>query len=365
MSDTLKAASDLLSEQARKFDIAMYYTHSDSEKAKQMVAGTYKDLYAVKARFSSSSVYGAFLFFFNNIYNSVASAYVIVSNNFAVDDLKTNVDWRIFEKDIERFVGENDHDEVLRNQLKDAICSFFSMQIGAGEQGARELSKLIQMEDPISVNRLMHRFVQTRVGFQNVNVSVDYEPVSSVDMETLSISSSKISENELNKLKEDKTEPEEPIVPDETDEALKGKEIKLMMNGALILSPIKGKDIGLLTSGDRIKISIVDRSNKAITVLKAFNAYNEGNAQPITGRIVTIKHKSTGGYKVVAVVAKGIYVKIDEEEESIKVALDPAHAAGSQQSQQPEPSGVSVPLIVVLIIVFIALISLIVAFVID
>jgi hypothetical protein len=67
-------------------------------------------------------------------------------------------------------------------------------------------------------------------------------------------------------------------------------------------------------------ISIIDNDDKAVELLQAFNAYNEdGTTKPIAGRIVSITH--TTGYEIYAIVAKGIYARIVEEESFIKVAM--------------------------------------------
>ena len=68
----------------------MYYTHQDAEKAKNMVAGIYKDMYAIKAKFSVSTTYGAFIAFFNITYCTLAHSYAVLSHSYIVDDLKTN-----------------------------------------------------------------------------------------------------------------------------------------------------------------------------------------------------------------------------------------------------------------------------------
>ena len=65
MPSDLDSAANSLSEQTKKLQIALYYTFGDEDKAKKMVNGTYLDLYVIKGKFSSSSVYGAFVVFLN------------------------------------------------------------------------------------------------------------------------------------------------------------------------------------------------------------------------------------------------------------------------------------------------------------
>ncbi len=330
MAETYDSAVSSFSEQTKKLEIATHYTYGNVEKAKQMVAGTYKDIYAIKAKFGSSSINGAFLIFYNLHYNHVNSIYLILSHSYAVTELKTNVDWRSFEKNIEEIKAKREHDDVLGGQIRDAMVSGFTVQFSS------DLKKLLEQGDEIAVNRLFQKFVKDRMGFQNVNMSADYEPISSIDMELYSISSVKISVQEAQKRKEEEDKKQKATINLDEDNPLYGREVKLIINGNVILSPIKGKDIGEVSVGDKIRIAITDTNPKAIQVAKAFNAYNDGNMSPISGRIVYIKHASPAGYKIYAVVAKGIYVKIDEDEENIKIATDQPNL----QAVKEEPSSV-------------------------
>ncbi len=315
MPSDLETAANTLSEQTKKLQIALYYTFGDDDKAKKMVNGTYLDLYVIKGKFSSSSLYGAFIVFLNTTYLRVASSYAMISKSFDVSDIKSNQDWRNFEKQLVEMSKKSGYDESMTSKIKDSMNKALTIQ------EITKFSKLIEQDDGIAVNHYFQKFISDVMGFQNVELSVDYEKISSISMELNSITSQKMS-SAPEPVKE--TPSEQNIIVEKLEDPLEGKEVKLVLNGALILSPIKGKEIAELAIGDRIMISIIDKSPKANDLLKAFNALKEdGTAKPIAGRIVSIKH--TTDYKIFAIVAKGIYLKIVEEEEFIKVAMDPAY----------------------------------------
>lgn len=352
-------AYDSLSEQARKLDIASYYTHGDFERAKSMVSGAYQDMYVLKGRFSSSSMYGAFILFFNKIYNQIAHFYSIVSQSYAVGDIKTNQGWKNFEKEIESARNEQNHDDVLGNQLYDALSSFLTVNLSGGENKGSELCRLIEQDEAIAVNHLLQKVIVDKIGYQNVSISIDYEPISSLDMETDSISSKKLTPNDLKK-EEPKEEPAE--AKQKSADPLQEKEVKLQFNGGLVLSPIKGKDVSQLEVGDRIKISIIDKNPKVIDLAKAFDAYTEeGKFKPISGRIISIDHSQKNGYKIFAIVAKGIYARIEEEEENIKVAMDTLGMA-SKEGAADAPKKASAAVIIVLAVVLVILLGVVLAF---
>lgn len=360
MSDQLQSAADSLAEQTRKLDIAIYYTHGDMEKAKQMVAGSYKDLYALKVRFSSSSMYGVFLLFFNAVYSKLNNVYVLVSPSFTIEDIKTNINWHQFEHIIREHYDQGEHDGVLCNHAREELSSGFSLEF------SNDLRRLIENNDAISINHKFKKYIEDRLGFQQIRISVDYEPVSSLDMELNSTSAPKLNQQDIDEARSRASDKKEEGVKEkktDTEDPLAGKEVKLILNGSLILSPIKGVDISELEVGDRIKLKILDKGSKAVQVAKAFNAYDEENKafSAIPGRIVSKKHTIREGYHIFVIVAKGIYVKIIEEEENIKVAVDDAdRAQRATAAAEEDKSTISLPLLIILIIIFIGIVATIV-----
>lgn len=355
MPNELEAAASNFSEQSKKNQIALYYTMGDQDKAKKMVTGGYSDLYVIKCVFSSSSVYGGFIVFINTVYLKAVSGYIIITRSFDLVDIKTTKDWRAFERLLLDAAKKGEHDEVFSNQVKDGLIKALTIQ------EISNLSKLLDQDNGIAINRYMQKFISNVAGLQNMELTADYEKISSLSMELHSLTSIKITPDELAK-GQSKDQPAEVEV-EKTDDALSGKEVKLILNGALILSPIKGKDISSITAGDRILISLVDKNPKTIDVAKAFNAYDsEKGIKPIPGRVVSIK--LDGYYTIYAIVAKGIYVKIIEEETLIKAAMDPAHymASGSDKDDEKSVSGIT---LAVLAIVFLVLVGGVIFFVLS
>ncbi len=356
-TNSLESAVSSLGQQAKKYDIAFYYTHGDEEKTKQMVSGGYKDLFVIKSRFASSTVYGGFLFFFNEVYSSLVNVFSVVSHSFELNDIKTNIAWREYENEAQNIHAKVECDDVLASHLNDELMSYFNVNMQT-ESKAADLQKLLQKGDEIAVNLLLQKFIINRLGFQNVDITADIDRISSVDMELFSTTSKKIDPRELQKDTE-KDKPKEPEIEKVEEDPLSGKEVKLILNGSILLSPIKGKDIGLLEVRDKIRINILDAHAKAVKVARAFNAYEDGIIKPIVGRVVSVRKRDPHGFLIFAIIAKGIFVKIEEEEENIKVALDP-----SEQPKAEEPVAkksnlavtILVSILIILIIVIVAVV---------
>ena len=344
-------------DQAKKFEIASYYTHGDQDNARKMIAGSYKDLYVIKGKFSSSSVYGAFLIFINTVYMNVVNFYGIVSHSFSVDELKTTRDWKPFEAEIKRILSMSEHDDVLCNHMKEAMTTGINLQF------ITNMKRLLEQNDQIGINHVFQKFTQDRLGFQNVKVGVDFNQISSLEMELNSVSSRKLSDKDLklDGAADEKNDLDDIKALDDEKDALSGKDVKLVLNGSLILAPIKGKDISTLAVGDRVKVKIIDKNPKSVSLAKAFNAYEDGKMLPIAGRIVSIKNVPQGGYKIFIIVAKGIFIKIEEDEDRIKILMDDL---GLQDgSKDTSKQGINIPLVIILVMIFFALIGVIVFFV--
>ena len=314
----LESAASSLSEQTKKLQIALYYT-DDDDKAKKMVSGSFLDLYLIKGKFSSSNVYGAFVIFLNFVNLRVANVYSIISRSYEIAEIKTNQEWRTFEARLVEVVKKGDFDEVMTSKVNEILTKSMGMQ------EITQLSHLLDRDNGIAVNHNFQRFFSDVTGFQKLEFSVDYEKISSLSMELYSATSEKISNQKLNqKLQSKAEEANADAEENETDDPLSGKDVRLLVKGSLILSPIKGRNIAELAVGDIVMISVFDDEENSAEFLKAFNAYNEdGTIKPISGRIISVKH--TTKYEIYAIVAKGVYVRIIEVENFIKVAMDPTH----------------------------------------
>ncbi|MDY6969698.1 MAG: hypothetical protein SVR08_13715 [Spirochaetota bacterium] len=356
MGNTLDIASNKLSEQTKKLNIASYYTHENEELAKEMLNGNYNDLFVIKVKFSASSLFGAFLLFFNFPFSTLQDLYVIVTSSFDVDDIKTDIGWRIFEKDIKENLTKDEHDKGYTLLLQEELTGSFTLQPGSNQRGS-ELKKQLELDDEIIIHRIFKKFIMDRMGFQNIHISVDYEAISSLDMELYSSSSKKIDPRELTKI--NKGEDEEVQIETDEDVDIDKENAEMILQGSMILSPISGKPVSDIAIGDRIRIHL-EKNQKSVHVAKAFKAYENDTIQPITGRVVSIRRQLSGGYKIFSLIAKGIYVKIEEEEENIKVAIDETENIGKQDDESTTKSRLM--LIISVIIGIILILTMLIIF---
>jgi hypothetical protein len=187
----LNSATSNLSDKTKKFQIALYYTSGDEEKARKMVSGAYLDLCIIKGKFNSSNAYGAFIIFLSIPELRVVNIYSIISRSFELADIKTNQDWRAFEERLVQIAKKDDYDEVMSANVNETLAKSINMH------EIDQILQLIDQDNGIAVNHNFQRLFSDITGFQNVGFSVDYENSSSLAMEMQSVTSEKISNQKM------------------------------------------------------------------------------------------------------------------------------------------------------------------------
>lgn len=351
MDNDLDSAVHSLSDQTKRMEIALHYTGGDVEKAKLMVSGEYNDLFTLKCKFSSSSLYGAFIFFFHKEWLKLLNTFVIVTPSYSIDTIDVSIEWQFFEKEISEDISNGEHDDVLGRTLKDELEKRLDYRY------IKEIVDLLKSDDNIKVSHIIQKLVQDILALQKLNLIIGYQAISSLDMELQSISSNKI---KIDSISGKENIDEISIVPLDEESEKDKSDIILILDGTVILSPVKGKDISELVEGDRIKINLIAKNPQAITVARALNSYDEGERKlkPISVRVKSIQHVQGEGYKIFAEIAKGILVKIIEEEENIKIAMDEYFTTKDETDQ----SQLNLPLVIILSVFMIALIAIIIVF---
>jgi hypothetical protein len=240
--------------------------------------------------------------------------------------------WQAFEKSIAAIYSANRQDET-----KTAIVST-ALSTGMTFRFNQDLRKVFESGDSIMINYRFKKLLEGKLEVQQLHLAVDFEPLSSLDIELKSTSATKLNLKDLQKRNKEEEKLKEVISETrKSDDPLAGKDVRLLFSGKLILSPIKGKNISLLAPGDRVRVIITDKSTKAAKIAQAFNAFDEtkGSILPITGRVVSNRFFPKSGFEFYVVISKGINLKILEDQENIKVAI-PEDAPGKGSQSEAE-----------------------------
>lgn len=354
--ENLDTAMNSLSEQSKKVDIALHYTNGDMDKAKQMVSGNYRDLAVIKGKFSSSSLYGTFVLFFNVEYSRLTDSFFSVSPDYELSGLNNRQDWKLYEKDIQEYKDKTDASRYS-SDFKDKFDKGFTLTF------SKELAKNIKKDDTTQIIHVLQKYIQEISGLKRLDLSVEFQNASSLEMELESISTRKLDKKILEQKKKEKEAEKKASTAPESAEPEVGKNgVKLIVKSTLVLSPIKGKHISKVDVGDRLLVSMIEVNDQTIQIAKAFNAYNAENdsIKSVPARVMRIEFIDGLGYKVFLVIAKGIIAEVIEEETNIKVGLDPAYAASVQTNAEASNSKPILPIIIGLVAAILISIALVV-----
>lgn len=322
----------------RDLQIALYYTEDDMDTALSMLNGTYKDQYAVKGSFVSSSTYGAFICFYNSRIMLFSPMFMVISPFFTTGEVETDTNWIEFEKQIKAIASLPDSDSVRSFNAAESISSVMN----TGFQ--TELKKFFDADDFVTINFRFKKMLEDRLNVQQLRLALDVEPVSSLDIERYSITYPKRNIDELMAKRDERIKEAEKLIGNR-ESPLAGKDVRMLLRGVLVLSPINGKKVAALEVGDKVRITIVDNHSEAIEFAKTLKIYeNEKTIKPISGRIVSIQYTKKSGFEIYASVGKGVYIFITEEESDIKVDVEMRQASRSDKKEDAD--GQSVPLIV-------------------
>ncbi|MDA3901591.1 MAG: hypothetical protein PF637_13865 [Spirochaetes bacterium] len=350
--ENLDSAINSLSDQQKRYDIALHFTGNDQDKAKRMVSNSYFDLVAVKGAFSSSSLYGAFIIFFNIDYARVDHTVFVVSPDYQLQSLVIKNDWKTLEKEILNSRTSSAASRI-NSDFSEKFKKGFSYSLG--KDFARYLSK----GDMTQIVHMIQRFMQESTELKRIEVSAEIQNLSSLQLELDSLTSNKIS-GKLNSRKDSEEE-----TPEDSSSASSGPVagqdgVRLVITSTIVLSPIKGKYISNIVEGDKIMVSMVENTPQVIEIAKAFNAYDSTSKKisAIPARVKSVEYVDGVGYKIFALIAKGIVAKIIEEESSIKIALDPASVV--MNVDDSEKNGIGIPVIVGLVTAIVLLILFVV-----
>lgn len=296
---------DALNEKTKLIDIAMKFTYGDMNKAKEMVAGQYLDVIAVKGRFhvDKKGYSGAFIAFFNFIHEYISNITSIISSKSALYE-KTRVfdDWKLMYRDI---LKEKEGPDMLDSQN----FNYFLMDSFIGYDVFPDVKEQ-KLDDLTST---VTEIISKSFNIPSIKCQIEFEPTSSLAITVAGIS--------IDVPGMEKKEAE--VTAEENDETAKiESEAKYVIEGRAVLSPVRGTNVSELKPGDKIKVILPGTDMVSEKIIKLLNAYDdESQRVPVTGRLKAKVPDNKNGYILYAFVAKGVLAKIIEEE-NVKVLLD-------------------------------------------
>lgn len=320
-----------IGEKAKRIEIALKFTNGDMEKAKLMASGGLLDVTVIKGKFivADQELSGFFLGYINTLGEYISAVRsVVVSNNSIFTRIRIFDEWKLHYKNLLAY--KKGDDSVNSDRLdSDLLSSFIKHDIFPD----------VQKENLDYLSGSIPEMIRESFKSGNVKCQLDLEKTSSLDLVLAGIDIMLPEPVEEQPVKEAEPADIKPAADTGFSKKLSDIESKAqyVVEGCLVLSPVRGKLISEVSQGERIYVMLPGKDPVSQKVLDAYKARNEeGNPLPIVGRVLEkIPNELTKGLIIYVVIAKGIYAKITEEE-NMKVQTE--LTASSQKSEDDEGS---------------------------
>jgi len=288
-----------------RINIALKYTNGDSDKAKMMAMGSMFDVIVVKGKFTveDQNTSGVFLAFFNFIDEYISAIESVIELNDAFfSKTKVSDNWNTIYKNIASYEGK---EKLNSEKLNGDLYNFF-IQLDVWPH--------VQKEDVNNLAPILLDIIKECFESLTVDCQIDFEKTNSLELELAGIEVMvPLNIENRKRSTEISLDPDSPFGKKITSVE---SQAQFIINGSLIISPVRGKLLSELKPNEKIYVLLSDKDQISQRVLDTYKSRDaEGNPRPFLGKIVSvIPNEMDKGYIIYIVVAKGIFVKIIEEE---------------------------------------------------
>ena len=300
---------DAIKEKANRIDMALKFTGGDMDKAKQMANGSMLDIIVIKGKFivEDQNRSGAFLAYFNCIDEYVSAIKsVIEANDTIFTKIRIFDSWSIIYKNILAY--KNGKDALSSEKLDEDLLNYFVKL---------DVLPHVKEEDINTLTLILSDILQETFDSLNINCQIELEKTNSIELELAGIdimaptaTPPPIDEPKITEIAYD---PNSPMWKEIT---LIESQAQFIVNGSLIISPVRGKFISEMEQDEKIYVLLTDKDPISKKVVDTYKARDrEGNPLPVVGKVISIiPNEINKGYIIYVMIAKGIYAKIIEEE---------------------------------------------------
>ncbi len=303
--------SESFNEKSKQIDQALKYTDGNMEKAKLMVAGQFNDVVVIKGKFYSdrAKTYGIFYIFANKIKKIVLNLNALLfPNNTIVAKARIFNNWRTYYAEFGDYVSKEGANvlpsyDFIRH-LSESLHNY-DIYVDI------EYNNLEILTDKLT--DIIKKFYSA----PDVLCQIEFEITNSLVLETVNIPMEIPGMN-------DGEGPDDV----ESAEAKRMAEIEsgaeYIIEGRVIISPIRGIDIKEVKSGDKIKVVLTGHDERTTLLSKKLGAVSEeGEKLPVAVRVKDKITLNKGGYFIYGLAAKNVLIRVYEEE---NVKIEPGSA---------------------------------------
>jgi hypothetical protein len=322
---------EAMGEKAKKIETALKFTDGDMEKAKLMASGKLQDVVVIKGKFvdPQKNISGILLAFVNIADEYISAIRSVQSSTTGVYTvIRIFDDWKLLHNNLMAY--ESGPDAIDSNKLnQDLLESFIKTDIFPDVQSMNLDYLSVSIQD----------MIKTSLGSEKIKSQIELDKTSSMDVALagIDVMVPSVEEEEEEEKAEDK--PPEKKAP-QTALEKKLDEIEsnasFIVEGKCVLSPVKGKYINEIASGEKIHVLLPGKDELSEKIIDAYKARDhEGKPLPVAGKVVEKVYVEGGGVILYVLVAKGIYAKIVEED-NVKIQTEITQSRKTEKKTEKE-----------------------------
>lgn len=324
--------NESLNEKAKRIEISLKYTNGDMDKAKLMSSGKLQDVVVIKGKFAvaDKNSSGLMLGFVNILGEYISSVQVVLSANTRIYSTVRVFDpWKALYKNLIAYAAADDSMNSGK-LVSDLLTSFIETDIFPDAQNKNLDFLSVSIQD----------MIKKSIGSDKVKSQFDIEMASSLDLELAGVEIMIPGPAEpLPAQEASESAPQKPKSDSPFQKKLDAIEANAtyIIEAVCVLSPVKGKHISEIQSGERILVVLSAKDAMSDRIIDAYKARGEdGQPLPVVGRVIEkVPNEEGRGFIIYTLVAKGIYAKIVEEE-SVKIQTELTKASMDGNEMESE-----------------------------
>jgi hypothetical protein len=286
----------------------------------------------IKGRFKAiaSSAYGLFIVFMDNLTKNVEKSDLVASHFSTIyDNNNPNMPWSEMEQIITRMKWKGEYATTLTHDIQASIDDLFQPNTGRG----LDVWNGIKKGQINKVVAIFEEYLVRPTGDKGIKVDVTIETVTKSEIDDIRRGREQRENKDVLKMSQPAPQPQTSASD------LKLEDSAVVLEVALVLSPVSGKPILELKEGEKILVKISEQTGRGQYFIDLLNASQDNEILPVPASVIRVS-KEGKLFTVLVSIGPGIYGK-SVDEDTVKVKLFDASADKSKVAapvRQPEPA---------------------------
>lgn len=260
-----------------------------------------------KLKAVSTSSFGVFVAFMDNVTKTIDRFDIICSHFSTIFENNVNMPWNELEELIQQMKWKGEYATNLTHDAQSTMEDLF--EPGTGR--VLDIWQSLKKNQYNKTESIFEEYLMRPTGDKNIKVEIGVETVSGTDIDRVKMQ------------REQKANQEQAMLNEPATPLVNTQDNAVILDIALVLSPISGVSLSELKPGEKILVKISEQSNRGQYFIDLLGAQVEGEIVPVPAtveKVIMAEKLNT----VIVSIGPGIYGKALEEDNVKAKRYDPA-----------------------------------------